>query len=223
MTAAKPKGSVLARIQADCKNPAKSTTGQIGTREFQYAPLDQILDEVRPIFKTHNVSCRAETAIEEIASTNAPTQVLMVVNTTLEFEGETIARSTYPVGFLPMNDKDIGSSITYGRRYTLLGVLNIQGDEDLDAQGQADKTNKKRSTTKKNNEKRGAAREFVNTHVAALAAFSTPNHVVTWEITNKEAINALRDRHPKLHEELMSAKDAALVRVGNAMEASGNA
>ena len=120
--------AALSKAQATMTNPERNRTVDVRTREggsysFAYATLDSILDMARPILAAHEI------ALIQGVATNG--KGLTVSSMLAHSSGEWVESAvTFPTAARP---QDTGSLITYGRRYTLTGLLGIAAEEDDDA------------------------------------------------------------------------------------------
>lgn len=115
--------TALAAAQGDLKNIEK---GKINPHfKSRYADIGDGLDVVRPVFSKHGLS------VVQATDYNAETGAFILVTRVLHKSGEWI-ESTYP---LPSNGRpqDVGSALTYARRYALFSLAGVAGtDEDDD-------------------------------------------------------------------------------------------
>lgn len=109
----------LPLIPLDKTVKVRTKTG--GEYTFAYAPLPTILEKIRPILVENELSF-----IQTISENGVTTAIY-------HSSGESI-ESTLPVK-LPVNlsPQDIGSWVTYMKRYSLCLALGIAGDDDDDA------------------------------------------------------------------------------------------
>jgi len=88
--------------------------------EFRYATLGNIIDKIRPAMKEAGMGytqiIESDKIVTEIFST----------------EDGTSKTSTMPIA-ASADPKQVGASITYYRRYALVAMLGIAGEEDKDA------------------------------------------------------------------------------------------
>jgi hypothetical protein len=101
----------LKNVKQTAENPFYNST---------YAPLNEILAEVRPIYNEAGI-----TIMHDIE--NSCISVIL-----LHESGEWIKQEGF---FLPLDKQTpqgAGSALTYGRRYTLSAMLGIASDEDDD-------------------------------------------------------------------------------------------
>jgi hypothetical protein len=113
--------SEIGNVPFDSRNPHFNS---------QFVSLAAVLDAVRPVLSKHGV------ALFQPASTaNGLIQVQTVF---LHSSGEQIA---FPALAMPLTDKmtaqNMGSTVTYLRRYSLTAALGISGDSDEDGNGDA--------------------------------------------------------------------------------------
>lgn len=113
----------LATAQGELKNVEK---GKINPHfKSRYADIADGLDVVRPVFSKHGLS------VVQATDYMPDTGVFVLVTRIIHKSGEWI-ESTYP---LPTNGKpqDVGSALTYARRYALFSLAGVAGtDEDDD-------------------------------------------------------------------------------------------
>lgn len=117
--------AALCVVQAEVHNTVKSERNDFTSSS--YAPLDQILNEVRPLLAQHNLSI-----VQFPTSENDKVGLTtMVLHSSGQYIAETILMG------LPEEKKKsaaqvVGSIITYLRRYSLQGVLNQSAEKDTD-------------------------------------------------------------------------------------------
>lgn len=119
----------LAKAQADLKNPPKNKTARIRMKEggsytYHYADLADILDSVRETLSKNGL------AVTQIVTRVGDANVLLT--RLLHVSGQFV-ESVYP---LPQacGAQEMGSAITYARRYSICPILGIAGETDDDAQ-----------------------------------------------------------------------------------------
>jgi hypothetical protein len=117
----------LPKLMGDMKN-ATNTKGGYG---YNYAPLNEILDDVRPILTKHGFSL-----VQTVGSEGG---MVSVTTTLIHDSGESIG-STFllpPANVAGTNEvQKLGASITYARRYMLTSILGIAGEEDTDGRAE---------------------------------------------------------------------------------------
>lgn len=127
----------LPALMAEMEN-AKNTKSGYG---YNYAPLNEILETVRPILAKHRFSVVQMVGHEE---------GLVTVRTMLIHESGDSLESTMalpPAEVKGTNEvQQMGASITYARRYMLTSLLGIAGEEDTDGVAPAKREAKKRES-----------------------------------------------------------------------------
>lgn len=113
----------LAIFLAGLTNPPKTEEVKAGQKRYSFAPLPDILDQVREDLGTCQLSLTMECRTDEYGA--GVTAILM------HSSGEWIE---YGPLMLPAGDnaQSAGSAITYARRYMVCAILNIAADEDDD-------------------------------------------------------------------------------------------
>lgn len=119
----------LAKFQAEVKNP-KNTSNNPFT-ESRYAPLNEILNVIRPLLAKHGLSV--------FQSTGGNGETISVTTMLLHESGEWLESD--PLVLHNIENKkmstaqEAGSSITYARRYSLSALLGISSEDDVDGNG----------------------------------------------------------------------------------------
>lgn len=129
----------LAKFQGEVNNPSNTATNPFF--KSKYAPLDTVLNTVRPILSKHGLS---------IIQTPSTEENCIVVTTILIHEsGEFIETEPLKLKMDKITAQGAGSAITYARRYSLSAVLGIASEDDDDG-NLAEPTNKPRMTSNAN-------------------------------------------------------------------------
>src|SRR5258707_15065574 len=127
--------AALAKAQAELTNPEKSLVAIIRSpfpreedRTFRYAPLSSGLEIVRKGLGRHEIATIQTTTIDKDAGLLRLTTVLA------HSSGEWIS-SEWPVCAIAdiASAQRMGAALTYARRYALLPLVGIAGEDDLDA------------------------------------------------------------------------------------------
>lgn len=115
----------LARAQSEFPAIPKNCQVSYGQTKFRYADLASIIDATRPILNKHGLA---------ISQTFSNKEGCCIITTSILHVGGGILTSdgaAFPsIGLKP---QDIGSWITYWRRYALCAILGICADDDTDA------------------------------------------------------------------------------------------
>ena len=128
----------LSKAQAEFPPIPKDRVANIGQYKYKYTDLSTILDLVRPVLAKHGLA---------ISSAPTVTAELFTLNTVLMHSGGETLHASYP---LPggVKAQEIGSAITYGRRYSICSLLGICADEDEDGKAATDAVGKKKPPQK---------------------------------------------------------------------------
>lgn len=103
----------------------KTKKGQNGNRTFNYAPLEEVLDAVRPVLLGNGLLLTQAVEGHEIV-------------TRLDHASGEWRESRMPVNAEHANMQSYGVELTYRRRYAIQPMLGIVTEEDTDGKG-ADK------------------------------------------------------------------------------------
>lgn len=121
--------AALAQAQSEIKNIEK---GKVNPHfKSRYADIADGLEVIRPILSKNKI------ALVQATNYNADTGIFMLNTRLIHSSGEWI-ESSYP---LPASGKaaEIGSAITYARRYAAFALVGVAGtDEDVDGSDAAD-------------------------------------------------------------------------------------
>lgn len=119
----------VAAFQAECPVVQKTSTGQIGSQRYKYAPLDQVVETVGPLMSKHGLG-----RLHEMTDVDRSGPGIWVTVTTTVFHVQT---GQYKEAAVKLQSdggdpKRMGSAFTYGVRYGLCHLLGIVSDEDDD-------------------------------------------------------------------------------------------
>jgi ERF superfamily len=115
--------AALAAAQGEFPPIPREKTVDTGKYTFSYAPLDAIIAAVRPVLAKHGLAVTQ--ALENMNGQPAiRTQIL-------HSDGERIAAS-FPLGSVPDSVQQLGSKLTYLRRYALCSMLCLAAEDDDD-------------------------------------------------------------------------------------------
>ena len=124
MTEHKNLAAALSAFQADLTAVKKGETADTGTYTYRYADLADVAREVYPLLGEHGLAflCRADYVEDRF----------VLIGELLHVSGES-KTAVFP---LPFHDRitpqQIGSAITYGRRYHLGCLTGVVTEEDDD-------------------------------------------------------------------------------------------
>lgn len=130
----KELGKALSKFQEEVRNPANSAVNP--QFRSKYAPLDVVINTVKPIM--------AQNGLSFIQSTGSEGESILVTTLLIHESGEWIESDplTLPAyqikggGVKEFNAQGAGSSLTYARRYSLSAMLGLSSEDDDDANGQ---------------------------------------------------------------------------------------
>lgn len=149
----------LVAALGELTDPKASETADVKTREgsysYAYAKLSTIMQTVRPVLARH------ELCVVQLVETVA--DELSVTTLVRHSSGGSISSGTLTTRMLP-NAQQIGSVVTYFRRYQLCALLGIAPEDDSDDDGRAaSKTpTAKRATTKRRDPNESSAQQRVD-------------------------------------------------------------
>ena len=112
----------LAKAQVEFKPALKEAKGQVGNQKYQYADLATINDATKPALAKNGLCVVSKTLVREGQ---------MYVETSL-IHGPSGERETAVWPLVIGRPQEMGSSLTYGRRYTICALLNVVGETDDD-------------------------------------------------------------------------------------------
>lgn len=177
--------AILAKAQAEIENPTKD--GFNPGYKSRYATLDAGLNIVRSVLSKHGISITQPTRVED---------GVLMLDTRLAYQGQWIA-SEYPVCPFPVKQQEMGSALTYSRRYSLFSLVGIAGEEDDD--GNAANTTPTRAPTRskpalvKETMPADASKLATDAILQTLTLASTPEELRKFAVDNQEVLSKLVD------------------------------
>lgn len=160
--------SLLAKAQAAMVSPKKNGVGQIGTRKYAYATLDDVLDAIKPPLNENGLFLTQRTVNGENC---------LFIQTIVGHGSETLLLDEEPYEYDP-NPQEYGKRETYAKRYGLCKAFAIVGDEDHGRRRAADRSARPALEDHRNGQGRsdsqGATRQEEVAH--ALLAAQGPVH-----------------------------------------------
>lgn len=178
--------AALAKAQADLTNPAKEAVNP--HFRSKYATLDAGLNIVRECLSKNGISFTQPTRVEDS---------ILMLETRLACGGQWIV-SEYPVCVFPVKHQEMGSALTYARRYSLFSLVGIAGEEDDDANAAASPTSApkrvptppKPPATGMTQDESQLARDML---ISALEMAETEAELLDWQEMNKATIAKLME------------------------------
>ena len=116
------------QVLNEVPNFSTDETANAGSRTYKYLNLSTLLKHIKPIFEKYDI------AFSQKVTFNSPgdgRQILGTVETVIFDENEQQTVCSYPF-FVTGDPQQVGSAITYARRYSLTTVLGIFPDKDDD-------------------------------------------------------------------------------------------
>lgn len=116
--------AALAAAQGELPHIKKDNVAKInGGRDHRWVDLATLLAAVRPVLSRHGIALLQRTDIRDGA---------MVLLTELRHPSGEIIDTVYPVCVPTARHQDMGTAMTYARRYALCALLGIAAEEDDD-------------------------------------------------------------------------------------------
>lgn len=116
------------RVLNEVPNFSTDETATAGKRTYKYLNLATLLKNIKPIFEKHGIAFSQKVTFN---SAGDGRQTLGTVETIIFDENEQQTVCSYPF-FVTGDPQQVGSAITYARRYSLTTVLGIFPDKDDD-------------------------------------------------------------------------------------------
>lgn len=116
------------QVLNEVPNFSTDETASAGSRIYKYLNLATLLKNIKPIFEKHGI------AFSQKVTFNGPgdgRQALGTVETIIFDENEQQTVCEYPF-YITGDPQQVGSAITYARRYSLTTILGIFPDKDDD-------------------------------------------------------------------------------------------
>lgn len=116
------------KVLNEVPNFVTDETAQAGKKTYKYLNLATILKTIKPVFEKHGLAFTQRVTFDNTEETR---QVIGTVETIIFDDKEQMMASSYPF-FVTGDPQQVGSAITYARRYSLYAVLGIFPDKDDD-------------------------------------------------------------------------------------------
>lgn len=116
------------QVLNEVPNFSTDETANAGSRTYKYLNLSTLLKNIKPIFEKHDIAFSQKVTFD---GTGDGRQTLGTVETIIFDENEQQTVCEYPF-FVTGDPQQVGSAITYARRYSLTTVLGIFPDKDDD-------------------------------------------------------------------------------------------
>ena len=116
------------KVLNEVPNFVTDETAQAGNRTYKYLNLATILKTIKPVFEKHGLAFSQRVTFDNAGEAR---QVIGTVETIIFDEKDLMVACSYPF-FVTGDPQQVGSAITYARRYSLYAVLGIFPDKDDD-------------------------------------------------------------------------------------------
>lgn len=181
----------LAKAQAVLTNPAKDAENP--HFRSRYASLDTGLNIVRKALSAQNIAFTQGTRMDG---------ELLILETLLSHSSGEWMQSEYPVARFPVKQQELGSAMTYAKRYSLFGLVGIAGEDDDDGNA----ANVRDIPARKQPEPAPKAaalsaeksQEVYAMMAKALMMAETVEQIDKWVSDNLKSIETLNDAHKAL-------------------------
>lgn len=116
------------KVLNEVPNFVTDETAQAGNRTYKYLNLATILKTIKPVFEKHGLAFSQRVTFDNAGEAR---QVIGTVETIIFDNEDLMVACSYPF-FVTGDPQQVGSAITYARRYSLYAVLGIFPDKDDD-------------------------------------------------------------------------------------------
>lgn len=116
------------QVLNEVPNFSTDETANAGSRTYKYLNLATLLKNIKPIFEKHDIAFSQKVTFD---GTGDGRQTIGTIETIIFDENEQQVVCSYPF-FVTGDPQQVGSAITYARRYSLTTVLGIFPDKDDD-------------------------------------------------------------------------------------------
>lgn len=116
------------KVLNEVPNFVTDETAQAGNRTYKYLNLATILKTIKPFFEKYGLAFSQRVTFDNAGEAR---QVIGTVETIIFDSEEQMIACSYPF-FVTGDPQQVGSAITYARRYSLYAVLGIFPDKDDD-------------------------------------------------------------------------------------------
>lgn len=116
------------QVLNEVPNFSTDETANAGSRTYKYLNLATLLKNIKPIFEKHGIAFSQKVTFN---NTGDGRQAIGTVETIIFDENEQQTVCEYPF-YITGDPQQVGSAITYARRYSLTTILDIFPDKDDD-------------------------------------------------------------------------------------------
>lgn len=190
----------------------KNTKGARGN----YAPLDAVLEAVRPILNKSGLALTQATFVAD-GTLYVRTSIVHVAS------GETHC-AEYPAGLLTLQHQQLGAGVTYARRYSLLSILGVFPENEDDDGEKAGAAGGERSSPARDpqprqqqtNASQAKKADVWPRFVEKLRSFTDLDELERWwsSASTQAAVDAMPGQWPEQAHEEYEKKQEALASAG---------
>jgi len=186
----------LSKFQSEVENPKNTADNPF--YHSKYAPLQDVLNTVRPLLSKHGLSI--------IQSPSGDGQSISITTMLLHESGEWIEFDPLVLKAEKITPQGAGSAITYGRRYALSAVLGISSEDDDD--GNSLEKTQQNSGQKKQLTEKQVKRLYA---IANSAGFSTADvkKVLMKDYNKTQAADLTKEEYDEICERLQKKEGKA--------------
>lgn len=116
------------KVLNEVPNFVTDETAQAGNRTYKYLNLATILKTIKPVFEKYGLAFSQRVTFDNAGEAR---QIIGTVETIIFDDKDLMVACSYPF-FVTGDPQQVGSAITYARRYSLYAVLGIFPDKDDD-------------------------------------------------------------------------------------------
>lgn len=116
------------KVLNEVPNFVTDETAQAGKKTYKYLNLATILKTIKPVFEKHGLAFSQRVTFSNEGEAR---QVIGKVETIIFDDKDMMVACSYPF-FVTGDPQQVGSAITYARRYSLYAILGIFPDKDDD-------------------------------------------------------------------------------------------
>ena len=201
--------AALAKAQGQMKNPERNRTVTVrsdkGSYTFDYATLDNIIDTCRKALSDNGLALSQALERDDHG-------VNVLVTRVMHSAGGVLV-NYMPVN-LPQPDErgrppriqEIGSVITYARRYALCAMLNVAAEEDDDGAAGEQRDTKARAPAPKAADGKDDARSAFKRVRAAITECTDAMSLAKILLTEKDALMEIKRTSEAAYSEIMKLK-----------------
>lgn len=178
--------AALSKALAVITNPTKDATNP--HFRSKYATLDTGLNVIREALSKVGISFVQTTRIEGD---------MLMLDSRIMFGNQWI-ESEYPVTKFPAKQQEIGSALTYARRYSLFALAGVAGEEDDDANAASTPTPAPVRQVSQPTLPKDESQKIYSALAETLMMAESVEQIDKWLSDNMKAIEPLTDEHKAL-------------------------